>query len=378
MSVLAFFPWFTAPGPATVGRFRLVPHRVGASLQAESRLVDAILAPYQEPGGAPVESATLVHVAGRPLTDDLGPAEEAALFRLGDAVAFAALARRGFFEAGPYLTPDQLALVVRRFSGSDPRAIQVIARRRDGRRWVAYGTGTFRFTRPPHAPRPQPFEVDASLATALLDAFATEGGDRLQEAVAAFHSASADADGSSPAHGLLWLASGLERLLEPCAAEGLAPRLVSLLAPFIAGARIPRRLATVRRFEARADPGAPLSTSIVEAWARDLVRARRVVSGQRAACYWSPEAHLLLGAHLFPLAVLVRLGAAGLRPIREVDRGALLAFPYLASLHDPFARRRALAARNPHLWRCALEVAGRQLARIQLAEVLERTGGGRA
>ncbi len=88
MSALAFFPWFTIPAPASVGSFRLIPHRVGASLEAQPRLIDAILAPCQEPGGTPVESATLVQVAGRPLIDEPGPAEEAALFRLGASVFY--------------------------------------------------------------------------------------------------------------------------------------------------------------------------------------------------------------------------------------------------------------------------------------------------
>jgi hypothetical protein len=375
MSVLAFFPWFTIPAPISVGKFRLVPHRSGASLEAQPRLVDAILAPYQEPGGTPVESATLVHLAGRSLTDELGPAEEASLFRLGDAVAFAALARRGFFEAGPYLNADQLVLVVRRFTGGDPRSIQVVARRRDGRRFVAHGVGAFRFTRPPHAPRPPRFEVDAALASAVLEALVADGGDALRGALAAFQAAGADGDGSSTAQEVLSLATALERVLG-CVARELPARLVAALAPHAGAARAPRRLATLRRFEGTVDPGAQPSATIAEAWARDLLRAGRAACGLRAACYWPPEAHLLVGAHLFPQLVLLRLAAAGLRPIAEADRGGLLAFPYLASLRDPFARRRSLAARNPHLWRRALEVAGRQLARIQLAEVLERTGGG--
>ncbi len=374
MSALAFFPWFTIPAPASVGSFRLLPHRVGASLEAQPRLIDAILAPCQEPGGAPVESATLVQVAGRPLIDEPGPAEEAALFRLGAAVAFAALARRGFFEAGPYLNPDHLTLVVRRFSGTDPRAIQVVARRRDGRRWVAYGAGTFRQTRPPHAPRPPRFELDAGLASALLDAFDAPGGASLQEAVAAFRAASADGDESSPWHGLLWLATAFERLLEAHGDEQIPPRLSSLLDPFVGRARVPRRLATLQRLEGSAEPRRPPSSTIVEAWVRDLLRARQALGGQKTACYWPPEAHLLIGAHVLPAALLARLAAAGVRPIPEADRGTLLSAAYLTALGDPFARRRSLAARNPHLWRRALEVAGRHLARIQLAEVLERSG----
>jgi hypothetical protein len=379
MGTLAFFPWFTAAAPVAIGRYRLVPHRVGASLQAEPRLIDALLTAHLEPGGGPVESATLIQLAGRPLTAELGPGDEAGVHELAVAVAFALLARRTFFDAGPYLNAEHLRLALRRFTGSDPRTLQIVARRRDGHRWVAHGTGGFRTTRPPHAPRPPPCEVDAALASAVVAASGSPLGTALQEAIAAFLAGSGDADGTSSAQELFFLAAALERLTEAHdaagSASGLAPRLVALLAPFVAGARTPRRLSTLRRLEVTAEPDRPPSTSIVEAWARDLHRARGAPgAGPRA--YWPPRAHLLLGAHLFPLVVLVRLAAGGLRPLSDAERTALLAFPYLAGLRDPFARRRSLAAPNPHLWRRALEVAGRARARLQLAEILERTRRG--
>jgi hypothetical protein len=376
MGALAFLPWVTVAAPAAVGRFRLVPHRVGASLQAEPRVVDGLLASWLEPGGGPVESATLVQVAGRTPTADLSPEDEAGLHQLGAAVALAALARRSFFD-GPYLNAEHLRLELRRFSGTDPRNLQVLARRRDGHRWVAHGTGGFRTSRPPHAPRPPPLELDGALAAAVLSASGTALGPPLQEAIGAFLAASGDGDGTPPARELFLLRTALERLAEAPGPEGLPPRLVEHLAPHVAGARVPRRLATLRRLEAAAEPGRPPSASIAEAWARDLVRACRApgAGGPPGAppAYWSPAAHLLVGAHLFPAAVLLRLAAAGLRPLADQDRTALLAFPYLAALGDPFARRRSLAARDPHLYRRALQVAARRRAQLQLAEVLART-----
>ncbi len=376
MGTLAFFPWFTAAAPVAIGRYRLVPHRVGASLQAEPRLIDALLSAHLEPGGGPVESATLIQLAGRPLTAELGPTDEAGVHELAVAVAFALLARRTFFDAGPYLNAEHLRLALRRFTGTDPRTLQIVARRRDGHRWVAHGTGGFRTTRPPHAPRPPPCEVDAALPSAVVAASGSPLGTALQEAIAAFLAGSGDADGTSTAEELFFLAVALERLTEAHdaagPAAGLAPRLVALLAPFVAGARTPRRLSTLRRLEVAAEPDRPPSTSILEAWARDLHRARGA-PGAGPPAYWPPRAHLLLGAHLFPLVVLVRLAAGGLRPLSDPERTALLAFPYLAGLRDPFARHRSLAAPNPYLWRRALEVAGRARARLQLAEILERT-----
>jgi len=375
MSMLGFFPWTTVAAPVSVGPFRLVPHRVGNSLEAEPRLVDAILAPYQEPGGGPVESATLVRVAGRAHTGDLDEEEQTRIYQLADAVAFAVLSRRGFFEVGPYWNRDQLAFVLRRFTGNDPRALQMVARRRDGRRWLAHGIGTFRTTRPAHAPRPPTLELDAPLAAALLAAFAAPGGTSIRASVAAFLAANGDGDGISTGEELHLMVLAFEQLLGPPGEGELPQRLLALLDPFVSRARAPRRLSTLQRLEASVELGTPPSSSIVEAWARDLLRARRGAppGGGRSASYWPREAHLLVGAHLFPAAVLARLASAGLRPITEADRKPLLACAYLASLRNPFARRRSLAARNPHLWSRALEVAGRHLARIQLAEVLERS-----
>lgn len=377
MSTLAFFPWFTIAAPVQLGIFRLVPHRVGASLEAEPRLVDALLAPFQEPGGAPVESATVVEIGGRAVMGDPDPERQARLHQLGDAVALAALARPRLFEAGPYWNRDHLAFTLRRFTGSDPRALQVSIRRRDGRRWAAHSPAAFRVVRPPHAPRPGPLELDRTVAAALLEAFGGGRGGALREAVPAFLAAGGDGDGTSAGHELLWLATAFERLLETDGEEELPARLLALLDPFVARARVPRRLSTLQRLEGSVEAGGPPSSSIVEAWARDLLRARRAVrqGGQPGGSYWSPEAHLAVGSHLFPAAVLARLAALGLRPIAETDRGPLLACAYLTALRDPFARRRSLGVRKPWLWQRALEVAGRQLARIQLAEVLERARG---
>ena len=372
MGLLAFFPWYTVAAPTAIGRFRLVPHRVGASLQAEPRLIDATLAPFTDPGGRPIESATLVQLEGRALTDEVGEEDEAALFHLGEAVAFSALARRGFFDAAGYVNADQLAFVVRRFHGTDPRDLHVAYRRRDGRRWIAYGPGVFRTARAPHVPPLPRHDLDRSIAAGLLAAREAGRGGPYQAAVAAFNAANGEGDHTSVGQDLLSLVGAFERLLEASTEDALAARLLALLGPFVAAARTPPRLGTLRRLEAAVGAPRP-STSITAAWLGDLLRARRALGGGAApAAYWPPEAHLLLGAHLFPAAVLARLAADGFRPLTDADRGMLLAFPYLAALRDPFARRRSLGARKPHLWRCALEVAGRRLARLQVAEVLAR------
>lgn len=375
MSTLAIFPWVSLPAPLELGRFQLVPYRTGTSLQPEPRIIDALLGAFQEPGGRPVESAVLVRVPGRALTADLTPDEVASAHLLGDAVAFGALARRSFFDPRAHVSGAQLAFVLRRFTGSDPRALQVAVRRRDGAVWVAH-EGAFRTTRPPQARPRAALELDPTTVSALLDALAAPGGADLRDAVAAFLAASADAGGGS-AQELAWLVTAFERLLGAPPGGELPRRLIALVGDFTARAREPRRLGTLRRREAAAERERAPSASILEAWARDLLRAREGRSGSgRGGAYWSPEAHLLLGAHVFPAAVLVRLAAAGLRPLADADRKALLACPYLTSFRSPFARRRSLVARDPHLWHRGLEAAGRQLARLQLQEALQRAGMG--
>ncbi len=378
MSTLAFFPWLTLPAPLALGRYRLVPHRVGASLEPEPRVIDALLSAFEEPGGRPVEAAVRVQLEGRAPTADLSTEERAGVELLADAVAFAALARRTFFGPRTPLCGAQLAFVLRQFTGGDPRALMIAVRRRDGTSWVAH-EGAFRTTRPPSA-RPQvALEVDGALVTALLDAFGAADGAELRDAVAAFVAASGGCGATPVAHELLWLSTALARLLGAPPERELPRRLASLLSPFVARARAPRRLATVRRLEAAAEHGREPSASVLEAWARDLLRARDGCSeGRPSAGYWPPEAHLLVGAHVFAAAVQARLSAAGIRPVPEADRKTLLACAYLASLRDPFARRRSLTVKDPHLWPMALQVAGRQMAKIQLEEVLARSRGGLA
>jgi hypothetical protein len=230
----------------------------------------------------------------------------------------------------------------------------------------------FRTARAPHVPPLARLEVDRTIASGLLAALEAGRGGPYHASVVAFNAANGEGDHTSLAHELHALVGAFERLLESSAEEELLARLLALLEPHVAPARTPRRLGTLQRREAAVGLPTP-SPSIAAAWIRDLFRARRALAGGAApASYWAPEAHLLLGAHLFPAALLARLAAEGFRPLTDVDRGTLLAFPYLASLRDPFARRRSLGARKLHLWRCALEVAGRRLARLQVAEVLER------
>jgi hypothetical protein len=135
MSTLAFFPWLTLPAPVALGSYRLVPHRVGASLEPEPRIIDALVSTFQEPGGHAVESALLVQLQGRPLTAELSPEELGALQRLADAVVFGALAQRSFFVAPGSPGGPQLAFALRRFTGSDPRALHVLVPRREGTSW---------------------------------------------------------------------------------------------------------------------------------------------------------------------------------------------------------------------------------------------------
>jgi hypothetical protein len=376
MSTLAFFPWVTLPAPVVLGKYRLVPHRVGASLEPEPRVIDALLSAFQEPVGRPVESAVLVHLHARALTADLPPEERAGLHLLADAVIFGALARRRFFDDRTSGGGAQLDFVLRQFTGNDPRALLVSVRRREGARWVAHEDPT-RMARPVPARHRAGLEADWSLVGSLLDAFAAPRGAELRDAIAAFITGSDDRGTTAVAHELLWLITAFERLLGGPGEGELPGRLVSLLDPFVARARAPRRLVTLRRLEATVEGGREPSASILQAWARDLLRARVECSvGRRGAAYWSPEAHLLVGAQVFPAAVLARLAAGGLRPLAEADRKTLLACPYLASLRDPFARRRSLALNDRYLWRVALLVAGRQMAQIQLEDVVARAGRG--
>lgn len=374
--MLAFFPWYTAPEPLAIGRFELLPYEPGSFALAESRVIDAFLGSYTDAGGGrPVRSATIVRLTGREPTFDLTADERAAVFQFADIVAFSALARREFFAWGTtYVNRDHFRLIIQSIPPEGEGAVSIRARRRDGSRTTGYSSGEFRSMRPPHVSQGDNPAVDVSLVSALLAASETERWLPYEESIFSFNAANTDSDETPEQHETVAMVGAFQQLLE---ADGnaldIARKLLALIGPFLAPAPGGRRLLAVQHFEvARNARGGP-SSSITEAWIRDFFHARNPFghgrSRQDKPSYWTPRAHLLLGAYLFPLALLVKLANDGFYTLSDAERKRLFAFTYLARLRNPFRRRRLLGRRSAYAWNCALEAASRQRLRDELGEV---------
>jgi hypothetical protein len=95
----------------------------------------------------------------------------------------------------------------------------------------------------------------------------------------------------------------------------------------------------------------------MHAWLRDLYRVRNAFGhGRREydrVAAWRLQSHLLLGAYLFPLAVMARLERDGFYKLTPDDKAKLAAFPWLVSLREPLRWR----LRHGGVWNWAMEKA---------------------
>lgn len=358
MAMLAFFPWVTVSEPLTIERFTLIPWNKGTSAD-----VDGVLEPYMDRVGHQIESATLVHFANDSPTRDLNEDERADMFDLAMAVAFQALARRELCGrwGTEYTNSDAFRLVIQGFREGDPGTVAIAARRRGGQVLAGYMRGTFQVHKPLHVDLLRHHKPDSGLVESILRALKSEDGTQYGECIYSFSTANTDSDQVRVQHEIVSLVGAFERLVDESGqGDRLARAVVDLLRPYFSADR-PHHLSRMSRFEAMhgswKNGQRIISSCVVEAWVRDLYRTRNAFGHGRRVhdkeSLWSPQGHLLLGAHLFPLAVLVRLANDGHYTLTEKDKSRIFAFPRLASLRQPLR----WSIRRGSVWNDALESA---------------------
>ena len=74
-----------------------------------------MLAPYQDPFGRQIPSATLLRLEGKELTADLTDEEMGDIFTFDEALAFSELSEREFFTYAKYFNRDSFMCVVQKF-----------------------------------------------------------------------------------------------------------------------------------------------------------------------------------------------------------------------------------------------------------------------
>lgn len=375
--MLSFFPWYTAPEPKTIGRFQLVPYRPGSGTVANGAAVDAVLAAYTERGDRPVESVTLVRLDGRDVTSPLSADDRAALFQFAEVVAFAALARRGFFGFGfGYVNRDNFRLIIQSIPEGGDGSVSTRARRRDGWCMTGYGPGDFRSMRPPHVSQGDNPPIDEAVAGGLLAALASEKAQPYEEAIFSFNAANTDSDQTPEQHEVVSTVGAFQQLLEASGTgEDIAEKLVLLLGPFFAPDTGRRTLVALQRLHLDLPRKVGPFGCVPYMWMRDFYHVRNPFGhGRRRqdkASFWTPMAHLLLGAYLLPLAMLVRLQKDGFYALSKSDRKRLFTFPFLARLRNPLARKRNPAAPKRYLWDRAMNAAREARMRAETSEALK-------
>lgn len=357
MSMLAFFPWFSIEASASFGGFELIPYRRGFLPMGEDtpdqQVLDRVLLPYRETLARTVDRCTLLRSRGLQLTDDLSDDEIADAFACAEAVAFAALSARTFFNPiGAYANRDQFRLTVQAFS-EPGGGVLISDTRRDGHHGVYFATDSVLVARPTHVVDGRRPKLDVDLLTALFVQKELPRWADYREAIVWFNSANTDSPDVLKETEHIFLVSAFERLLDLKSGkdDDLASSFVSLIAP--SETIEPSACARIARPDVLARFAS--SKSLREVWIRDFYRLRgqfahgRIAHGYPAV--WTLAEHLLFASVAFPLMARVKLAGAASYALTENDNILLDSFEKLLCA-DHFAepRHEDAAGQQESLW----------------------------
>lgn len=372
MGMLAFLPWVQVAEPQDIAEFGLVPFRRGLAPAgrgtAEQAIFDGLLAPYHS-GGAPIAQATLIRNGGGDLTRELSDEERGALFVFSELLSASGLSEREFFGLGlSYQNRDNFRLVIQGFSG-DARGAAITTRRRDGSTMNYWPEGSYRVQKPDHIPLHGRTALDLELFNLLLAYRESNDWEAVYEAILGFNLANTDSSDISEHIEAVLLVGAFERLFD-ChhgKEDELAERFSATVVPTaIKGPRTTGASPeTLKRFAK--------SKSVRDMWIRDFFRLRgNLAHGKVESKYqpaWGLRNHLLLGSFVFPLALKLRLHAAGAYELTERDQEAIDIFEEQL-LHDHFAPVGDLDDPRAYPWnRVRKETARLRLQRSLAAEI---------
>lgn len=340
MPQLAFFPWIRLENDLDVGDYSLqrfaAGDQPGPDAQSQETL-DAVLAPYYDLCGKPVETAVILTARDRAATDELSEEDRAELFQFAELFAFAALADRAFFTPDYYYNRDQLRLVIQEFADPQGGAF-IVGRRRDGRQGSYLTRDRYSVQVPVHVhPTGQRITLDVALLKALLDARGTQVWPDLYQGIILFNQANTDAPDVSQAIELMLTYAAMERILECASSQGQEPFGTRFAEAWCPSQCIPRSEwrapPTKRRWNGK---------SLRACWAFDLHVLRGSLAhghrDDRFPSQWSADAHLLLTSFAVPRLVKRILSCEGHYKPTELDGHDIDVFEHLLNREDLFAR----------------------------------------
>lgn len=334
MAMLTFLPWLTLNEPLKLKEFHLLQYKrrflpVGQGKPLQETL-DRLLKPYRHLE-KPVESATILQLAGRQITDDLSDSEREEIFTLSELITFSGLSRREYFGLGMfYCNADNFICVVQSFQGETGGAA-VTTRRRDGQTLGYFSADAYKIHQPLHVR--QGFErthLDVPLLKALLSARKEKWWGQLFDAIFWFNHANTDSDTIRPEVEAVKMVSSFEQSLGRTRGKERELRK-AFVTGFVPNHEMPYS-ASERSKSSRMEGCA----SVRDAWIADFFRLRGDhAHGRRKAHYksaWALNEHLILGSYAFPLLVKSLLAKHRLYALVHDDRIGIDCFERIASM----------------------------------------------
>jgi|SRR6185295_5060226 len=287
-----------------------------------------VLKAYRTPPDIPLATATLVRFAGREFTADLTEDEISQFFTLSEAIAFAGLSNRNFFQPLGYYNRDSFPLIAQRFL-KDQGGVALVLRRRDGSKTVGIPEQFWVARKEPHIEVLSHFDLDSDLAALVLSEM--DRSEDFDRAIRSFNEGNTDRPSLSEAQELISMVSAFQRLLgERSGDEGKTRRaFVTAMSKIPAAGITPKKTRAAEKLPKR--PG-----GLREVWTEDLCVLRGSVGhGHDVTAYpsvWTSMEHLLLAAHIFPLLVKLKFADAGKRSLTTDEKLRLALFDlFLAS-----------------------------------------------
>ncbi|MES1174030.1 MAG: hypothetical protein ABUL62_06850 [Myxococcales bacterium] len=329
------------------GDMQLVPYAPEGSWSDDLRRV---LGAYKHGVGQPLQHATLLQIAGS-VEPEIGDSELDQIAQLREALCFAGLHRREFFNFKGYVNAHTFQCIVQNFQRGTI-GVGVTARRRDG------STSNFWFDErevpcPAHVSPHSSLLVDEAIVAALLRRCAA-AGDWLRDGIELFNLANTDSPDVRPHTELLLAVASVQRLIgleKKSDAHELSARFADLLDLAVRSAR---------REGINDRPGLA-SKEARRVWFEDFYASRGVVAHGRPSgkprATWSIVEHLLLASYVIPRLVLVRLQEFGDYQLTQTDRDEIAAFDYLLAEPKLFEPEERSNGAQHWPWREALSKA---------------------
>lgn len=338
--LIVFLPFLRLETVYQVAGITFLPLRdstgaVSAGLETAAGSLDRILSGYVDRRGSPLDNCVVATTSARGW--DLSTENLPRVMWASSLLFLSSWALNEYYPrfSRRYVNSSNFRVVGQAFQGAAPRYLAVSARRRDGSTMDGgYRHGEFKFSLPPQCSIRDNAEVDADFLKGL-DAACGAGPaviDRLRTALPFVELANTDDDFMNERAEAILMGSAFEQLLKgDASAYVLGKRFGKLFGQF-GGVRV-SEARTVR-------PGIDIDVSKPEIaaaqpkwwvhrkWIEELydVRSKVVHKGEEGSRSWGWEIaeHLVMAAHVFPLATKLLLANSGFYVLTDSDRGACL------------------------------------------------------